>query len=54
MKHGHECSICKEYFECACSVTHRVLASCDDCLRMRRESVVMSSIILGLSHITLE
>ncbi len=31
MKHWHECSICKEYFECACGVTHRVLAFCEDC-----------------------
>ncbi len=54
MKHWHECGICKEYFECACSASHRVLAFCDDCVHMRRESVEMSSIVLGLSHITLD
>ena len=35
MKHWHECSVCKEYFECACGASHRVLVFCGDCLHMR-------------------
>ena len=48
MKHWHECRICKEYFECGCDDPTNLGVACDDCKRVRRETVSVDSVIREL------
>lgn len=52
MNHWHECRNCKEHFECRCNTPTKLSASCADCVRMRRETLLIDSVALGLLHIT--